>query len=269
MPTPELVLTVRRPPGQADVRRFRAGPVTVGREALCSIRLADREVSELHVRFFERGDHWEVVDPGSTHGTRIGRRALVPTRPQVVASGDALAVGPFLIEVFLDGGGGLTTDSRDTNSRARGFLSQARNEAGGHALWVLSGPGAGQSAALSPRKRLVVGRDAGCGLVLPGAGMAGRHFEVTVTRQGRLELTSLGGEVRVRGQAVRSATLHVEDHIAVGESVLQVRGPAQGQAARGKPGWTALEKGVLLVLVGSGFALAWAWLKPLLAPLLP
>ncbi|MEZ4464178.1 MAG: hypothetical protein R3F43_06595 [bacterium] len=47
-----------------------------------------------------------------------------------------------------------------------------------------------------------------------------------------------------------------EDHLAVGDTVLQLRGPAPTRA----PGWTPLEKLVLLALVGALGALAWAWL---------
>ena len=249
----DLVLTVRLPPGQAEVHRFRKGPVVVGRGRGCDIRLGDREVSEVHLKCVQRKGEWEVVDSGSSHGTRLGASQLTASRPHPLRSGDALAVGPYLIEVFLDAGGGLNTDSRDTDSRARGMAAEVQ---GGNALWVLSGPGAGLTAPLSRHRPLLVGSSSACGLVV--GGLAPRHFEVVLGRRG-LEVVSREGAVRVRGHDVRRARIFAEDHLTAGKSVFEVRGPRAG--AR-RAGWSLLEQAVLLVLIASAAALVWAWLFP-------
>ncbi|MEZ4464177.1 MAG: hypothetical protein R3F43_06590 [bacterium] len=70
-------------------------------------------------------------------------------RAYPIESGAALAVGPYLVEAFLDTGGGFTTDSRDTGGIAQTLAGELRDRgAGGLALWVLQGPGAGRSVPL-------------------------------------------------------------------------------------------------------------------------
>ena len=69
-------------------------PVTVGRLAACDVVVNDYTVSGEHLVFRRlRGHRWEVVDKGSTNGTRINGqrlRAGVATR---IRSGDALSLG--------------------------------------------------------------------------------------------------------------------------------------------------------------------------------
>jgi pSer/pThr/pTyr-binding forkhead associated (FHA) protein len=116
---PDLVISVRRPPGVAEVRRVSAPEVLLGRAAHCALRLADDAVSAEHLRLLQRDAGWVMVDPGSTHGTwradeRLPAGTAVPLR-----DGEVLRIGPFVVEVFVDGDAGLTTNSRDTESIVR------------------------------------------------------------------------------------------------------------------------------------------------------
>lgn len=251
MSTPDLVLTVRRPPGEARVYRFGRAPVTVGRDAACSISLPDADVSSEHLRFLQRGGQWVALDPGSTHGTRLGRRRMARGRPYPLQSAEALAVGPYLVEVFLDAGGGLTTDSRDTGGIAATLAAEVRDRgAGGPALWVLQGPAAGRSLPLGRHRPLLLGGHPDADLPLPGD----HHVQVGLDARGRVRVRSAGGAVRVRGQSTRDAPLFPEDHLAIGDTVLQLRGAAAPAA-----GWTPLERFVVLLLLGAVATLAWTW----------
>lgn len=108
MTSPDLVLVVRCPSGAAEVFRFDAGEVVVGRRPDCALRLGDGSVSAVHLRFVRRGEGYAVIDPGSTHGTRLGDRPLAPGQPQPVRDGDVLGVGPYELEAFIDRGGATT-----------------------------------------------------------------------------------------------------------------------------------------------------------------
>ncbi len=115
----DLVISVRRPPGVADVRRVSGPEILLGRAAHCALRLADESVSAEHLRLLRRDAGWVMVDAGSTHGTwRAGERLPAGTAVPL-GDGEVLRIGPFVVEVFVDGEAGLTTNSRDTESIVR------------------------------------------------------------------------------------------------------------------------------------------------------
>ena len=76
-------------------------PVTIGRLPDCAVVLADPNVSRLHaeVRPVSGGrsavPEYEVVDKGSTNGTRVNGMPLVG--PRVLASGDTITLGATTI----------------------------------------------------------------------------------------------------------------------------------------------------------------------------
>ena len=254
----ELVLTVRRPPGGAHVYRFAKGPVTLGRDRGCSVHLPDAQVSGVHVRVIQKGQRWLVLDPGSNHGVRLGGQLLPANRPQPIRSGDALSVGPYLVEIFLDEGGGLTTDSRDTNRLAQSLEDEARvTRAGGWSVWVLRGANAGVGVGLTRGRTAIVGTGRDCDLMLDGPGVAARHLSLALDRDGQLSMTAHARGVRVRGQSTRRALLYANDTVHVGDAVLQVDGPASNAAQSGE-GLSLFELLAVVVILGSVVAVAWS-----------
>jgi hypothetical protein len=87
------------PDGQAI--RLSDQPVTIGRLPDCSIVLSDPNVSRVHaeVRPVDGGrsgsTEYEIVDRGSTNGTRVNGMPLVG--PRVLASGDTITLGATTI----------------------------------------------------------------------------------------------------------------------------------------------------------------------------
>lgn len=261
MAAPELVLTVRRPPGKAHVYRFSRGPVTVGRNRGCSVHLPDAQVSGVHLRFVLKGTRWLVLDPGSNHGARMGRSHLSANRPHPVRSADAVTLGPYLVEIFLDDGGGLTTDTRDTDRLAKSLEDEAHETlAGGWSVWAIKGGSAGRSATLRRGKTLLVGSGRTCDLALDGPSVAARHVSLTLDRDGRLTMAAHAGGVRVRGQKVRRAVLWPNDTIQVGDAVIQIRGPATATPVEETGGLSILELLAIVVILASVAAMIWAWM---------
>lgn len=84
-------------PAERSGSSFELGPEeTVGRSAGCSIVFDERYVSQVHARFFRRGDTVFVEDLGSTNGTWInGSRAIgqMPVRPA-----DRIQIGNLIME---------------------------------------------------------------------------------------------------------------------------------------------------------------------------
>jgi hypothetical protein len=104
MRRPDLILTVRRPPGAARVHRLAAPSITIGRDPGCTVPLHDPAVAPVH-----------AVIERTPDGAAL-RLATGEIRP--LRAGDALTVGPFRVDVAFDEPG-LTSDRLDTERRAR------------------------------------------------------------------------------------------------------------------------------------------------------
>lgn len=257
----ELVLTVRRPTGAALVYRFDDDEITVGRGRGCGVQLPDKAVSSVHLRFIRGPMGYVVLDAGSTHGSRLGGQPLAPGQPMPVRDADTVALGPYLIEVFLDAGGGLTTDSRDTDRLASALTKAARAGADRWRLWVVRGRAADTVAALGAHAPLWVGTAGDCDLVLPDAGVAPRHLLLR-WGDGGPEIAVHGAPVRVSGRRVREAArVQAGDTIVVGDAVLRLDGPGFDSAGKGdSAGWSVLEMAALVLALAGLGAVAWMML---------
>jgi DNA-binding NtrC family response regulator len=74
------------------------GELTIGRDALCDVRVDDAGVSRHHATL-RVGSRLELVDLGSRNGTLIGDRRISPNVPVEVCSGDAIRIGDTLLVV--------------------------------------------------------------------------------------------------------------------------------------------------------------------------
>ncbi len=74
------------------------GLVTIGRADHCTITIDDPKLSREHARL-RLGDKLELVDLGSSNGTRLGERLIPPDVPVPIAPGDILSVGNSLMVI--------------------------------------------------------------------------------------------------------------------------------------------------------------------------
>jgi predicted component of type VI protein secretion system len=252
----ELVLTVRRPTGSALVYRFSDAEITVGRDRGCTVHLPHESISGVHLRFVRHRDGYAVVDSGSTHGSRLRGSRLKPGKAMPVRDADPVALGPYIIEVFLDEGGGLTTDSRDTDRLAEVLARSAHSNDARWRLWVIRGGAQDTVASLSTHAGLWIGAARDCDLPLPDRGVAPRHAVVRWGSHGP-EVEVHGPPIRVAGRKVRdTARINPGDTLVVGDAVLRLDGPDAPPRAGGSD-WSALEIIALLgAFAGLGIA-AW------------
>jgi len=92
-PAQGAVLRVVRCPDERLVRRafaLGAEDVTLGRDAGCTVALADPDVSRQHARIVRTGNSHVLVDMESTNGTRLNGE---PVSEATLRDGDELALG--------------------------------------------------------------------------------------------------------------------------------------------------------------------------------
>jgi hypothetical protein len=65
--------------------------VTVGRQASCTIVIADNNISRVHARFRADNDGWTIEDLGSTNGTKVD--GVLITEPTLLSHGQLIALG--------------------------------------------------------------------------------------------------------------------------------------------------------------------------------
>ncbi len=93
---PRLSLLVMGERGVFTYPLPEAGVVTIGRAEHCEVMIADAELSREHARIHV-GAVVEIVDLGSSNGTRFGGKELVPNVPVTLPPGDVVSMGGTVI----------------------------------------------------------------------------------------------------------------------------------------------------------------------------
>ena len=65
--------------------------VTIGRQASCSIVIADSNISRVHARFRAVDNGWTIEDLGSTNGTKVDGELII--EPTLLSHGQLIALG--------------------------------------------------------------------------------------------------------------------------------------------------------------------------------
>ena len=84
--SPQLTLIIRTADGVSRQRAVGTGTFTLGREPGCDIVVESSDVSRHHARLILSGKDFQVVDLGSTLGSKLnGRPVTAPNRSGTVA----------------------------------------------------------------------------------------------------------------------------------------------------------------------------------------
>jgi hypothetical protein len=65
--------------------------VTIGRQASCTIVIADNNISRVHARFRASDNGWTIEDLGSTNGTKVN--GVLIAKPTLLSHGQLIALG--------------------------------------------------------------------------------------------------------------------------------------------------------------------------------
>jgi hypothetical protein len=85
--------------GDGERTRDFSGPVSIGRDESCEIRLADEGVSRVHANLYPAGGQWHVADVDSANGTFLDR---VPIREAILPVKSTLQLGQDGPMLWLD-----------------------------------------------------------------------------------------------------------------------------------------------------------------------
>lgn len=96
---PGIGLTIRAGGDPPTVRHFIQSEITLGRDRVCDIPIADETVSARHARLTYHHNQWWLEDLNSTNGTRLNQTLIIS--PTVLTSADEIDVGPIHVTVEL------------------------------------------------------------------------------------------------------------------------------------------------------------------------
>jgi hypothetical protein len=82
----------------------RAGEWVLGRDPAADLTITLRDVSFRHcaIAYSYAADSWSIQDLGSTNGTRLNEKRLVPKKSAAIAIGDTIRLGGYLLNVVED-----------------------------------------------------------------------------------------------------------------------------------------------------------------------
>jgi DNA-binding NtrC family response regulator len=95
---PSLTLLVMGEPGVATYPLPPEGTLLIGRAEQCEVRVADSQLSREHARL-NVGAALEIVDLGSSNGTRLDGRLLAAHQPALLGAGSVVTMGSTVIVV--------------------------------------------------------------------------------------------------------------------------------------------------------------------------
>jgi pSer/pThr/pTyr-binding forkhead associated (FHA) protein len=175
--------------------------VVIGRGAGSDVRLPDASVSHRHASLRAQGADFVLVDEGSTNGTFVGAVRIEAHTSRIIRSGDLVRVGRLWLSLRIEQGALATRDlAVQTRDLALALVSQAMAAVG---------------EDLTPKIRVVEGRDQGRVLALEEAGreyLIGRmpHCELALADEDasreHLIVVSRSGAVFVRDLGAKNGT---------------------------------------------------------------
>ena len=79
-----------------DLRR---STIVIGRGRDCDIILNEQQVSRQHARLQKTPQGWMLTDLGSTNGTQVNGRPLMPHEPHALQAGDRVSLGACILNL--------------------------------------------------------------------------------------------------------------------------------------------------------------------------
>jgi predicted component of type VI protein secretion system len=275
-----LELTNVRDSGRAPARsfEFESGPITVGRSPQCRVVIEGDMISRTHLVFDELHGTWQATHQGSLTPTLLNNAPIPHGQPRRVSDGDVLTIGDYTMratygrDTILPDLQPMRESSADMTIGQPNAMTQVASSA--QATFVGSAPTMmhGGAAAPGPAGRVVpslfvlgaeggklelreverpyvIGRAAGCDLMVQNSSVSRRHAIVRFDGN-RIYVRDGGARnpLRINGRPIfGESPLSHGDVLGVGPVDLRVateadapnRAPAVGVQASANPSWVA------------------------------
>lgn len=222
---------------QFELRFDAAKRITVGRDPGCHVQLPDVSVSSSHATLIREGDGYEVLDEGSTNGTRINGKPVPSGQRRKLKHDDTLQLGRAKLQLrfatLAARSPGLPPSTADMAlAMVRGALLNSGSEVGLE-IRVVEGPVAGLRMALHEDRTLLVGTCLQADIVLPG--VTSEHARIAV-RGSKLWVMDLGSQQgsQLEGRALdpnHSVRWHPFAELVIGDHRLRVEDPVSSALA--------------------------------------
>jgi pSer/pThr/pTyr-binding forkhead associated (FHA) protein len=94
--------------GRSAPKSYEKESIFIGRLVTCEVVLDHKTVSRIHAGLNFRDSHYELVNLSSSGMITVNGRALAPQRGDVLADGDTIQIGPFILNVDVNDALSLT-----------------------------------------------------------------------------------------------------------------------------------------------------------------
>src|SRR4030042_2678617 len=81
--------------GNKRIFEFVKSSISVGRGANNDLQFASSAISTNHLRILSNGNGYRVIDLGSTNGTLLNSKKLIPFQENILKNGDMITVASF------------------------------------------------------------------------------------------------------------------------------------------------------------------------------
>lgn len=217
-------------PGSEVEFPFEQTRIVLGRGPAADVRIPHRSVSEFHATVQLHGDAWQLVDAGSTNGTKLNGKRLSGDRGRRLRDGDLVELGAYVLSFHTGVFVPEPVSAERTAELARRLLRDAQGATALPAprLCVVSGPHTGQVLEIANApSRALVGRKPGCQLLIDTPDVGPEHAEVIHDPDGVL-IRGLGEFVLgVGGLPQRTRRLRDGDEVSLGDTRILFEEPAQ------------------------------------------
>ena len=203
--------------------------IVIGRGAGADVRIPHLSVSESHASLRNEANAYELVDQGSTNGTKINAAHLPAGRKRKLVEGDRIEVGAYTLTFQASLPIARPTTAEHTSELARRLFRQWQKSAlAGPRLVVLQGVDTGKSFALrEPPARMLIGRAPSCQLVLADDTALPEHCELLRDLDGvRLRALDPKHGFKVNERDATERPLRDADELRIGSTLLLFEEPA-------------------------------------------
>ena len=195
--------------------------ITLGRDQVCQVVLAQQAVSRNHARISRDGSLYFVEDLGSSYGTQINGQKLPKGEKHLLRNGDVIAIAQFDVTFDRVAEQRSPEGANNTQFVARKVVKDVMRglSAGGEQPYfrIMNGPREGERIEIADAQEYVIGRDETADIIFKDDLVSRRHVKVRRDWSGT-HVEDLGSRNGIKINKKRSSgkTLQDRDEVEVG-----------------------------------------------------